>query len=40
MSTQSRDWLRRVRRELRAGRTRGWVAERERARGEWVLRRR
>jgi hypothetical protein len=42
MSTQSRDWLRRVRRVVRAGRTRGRVGERVRVRGcmERVRRRR
>jgi hypothetical protein len=42
ISTQSRDWLRRVRRVVRAGRMSGLVGERERVRG-WmgrVLRRR
>jgi hypothetical protein len=42
MSTQSRDWLRRVRRFVRAGRIRGEDGERDKVRG-WmgrVLRRR
>lgn len=37
MSTQSRAWFRRVRREERGARTRGSVGERERTRGAWVL---
>lgn len=40
MSTQSRDWLIRVRRWERWGRMRGWEGESERWRCGWVLRRR
>lgn len=40
MSTQSRDWLRMVRRWERWGSMRGWDGERERWRCGWVFRRR